>query len=150
MLKNLSNIQKEYGLKLRWINGGGDENGTWDYRYFLEDEQGTRNEIINQDAVKFIESQTLPTFRDNIKGYRAYTELFAILGIQQSSPFRELLERKQMSGYRLAKMSGISQSLIAAFVTKDKRPLSMSFENANKVAQALEMSLDQLYKALAK
>lgn len=150
MLKNLSNIQKEYGLKLRWINGGGDENGTWDYRYLLEDEQGTRNEIINQDAVKFIESQTLPTFRDNIKGYRAYTELFAILGIAPSSPFRELLESKQMSGYRLAKMTGISQSLIAAFATKDKRPLSMSFENANKVAQALEMSLDQLYKALAK
>lgn len=149
-MKDLRNVQNEFGLKLRWINGGGDENGTWDYRYFLEDEQGTRTEIINQDAIKFIESQTLPTFRDNIKGYRAYTELFEILGIGQSNPFKELLENQGMSGYKLAKLTGLSQSLIAAWVTQDKRPRAMSIENAQKVATALNLSLDQLYQALTK
>lgn len=149
-MKDLRNVQNEFGLKLRWINGGGDENGTWDYRYFLEDEQGTRTEIINQDAIKFIESKTLPTFRDNVKGYRAYTELFEILGIGQSNPFKELLENQGMSGYKLAKLTGLSQSLIAAWVTQDKRPRAMSIENAQKVATALNLSLDQLYQALTK
>lgn len=150
MLKNLSDIQKEYGLKLRWINGGGDENGTWDYRYFLEKENGERVDIIDQEAVKFIETMTLPTFRNNLKGYNAYVKLFDILGIEPKGSFKKLLESSGMSGYKLAKLTKLSQSLIAAWVTNDKRPLQMSLDNASKVSKALGITIDELYEALSK
>ena len=147
-MKDLRNVQNEYGFKLRWINGGGDENGTWDYRYFLEKENGTRTEIINQDAIKFIESQTLPTFRSDIKGYNAYIKLFEILGIAPSIRFAELLLKFGMSTYKLAKLSGVSQPAIQLWKTGDRDPKVMSLENANKIASALSISIDELFQSL--
>lgn len=61
---------------------------------------------------------------------------------------KELLQRKGVSGYRLAKDAGLSQSIVAQWVTGDKDPRAMKLETAARVAKALGMSIDELWKAL--
>ena len=66
------------------------------------------------------------------------------------SNFKQLLIKHNISGYKLAKLSGVSQSLISEWTTQSKNPLMMSLEIANKISKALNINLDQLYETLSK
>lgn len=84
-MKTRQDLIKEYGMIIRWINGGGDEAGnTWGYRYFIENCQtkGT-TEITDQEAISYIGKTTLPVFRNASRMYDAHVGLFGILGIQK-------------------------------------------------------------------
>lgn len=82
-MNNRTNLLKDYGMILRWTNGGGNEKSCYPYHYFLENyETKERAEIVNKEAIKFIEKKTLVPFRnDNV--YEAHEELFKILGIKK-------------------------------------------------------------------
>lgn len=86
-MKNAQDLKKEYGLILRWTNGGGDEEGnTYPYRYYLEDyETRQQTEITSKEAIAFIGKKTLIPFRDSCKMYDTHVELFNILGVEKKN-----------------------------------------------------------------
>jgi transcriptional regulator with XRE-family HTH domain len=67
-----------------------------------------------------------------------------------TSNFKSLLQNYSITGYRLSKVSGIPQSNISAWVTNERNPLSMTIETADKIAQALNITIDQLFSELKK
>lgn len=150
-MKNLQNIKLEYGYIIRWSNGGNEGFGSYPYTYYLENTTTFESvEITNQDAINYIVSKTNNAFRHDNNIYENYVKLFQILGIESKGNFKQLLTQKNMSGYRLAKLSGVSQSLISEWTTQSKNPLMMSLEIANKISKALNISIDQLFEALTK
>lgn len=84
-MKDLRDIKNEYGYILRWINGGGDEDGTtYEYRFYLEDvNTHERKEITDIQALEYIAKKTVNAFRSNAFIYENYVELFNILGIEK-------------------------------------------------------------------
>lgn len=60
----------------------------------------------------------------------------------------KIMKEHGVSGYRLAKDSGISQSLIARWVTGERDPKGMSIENASKIAKVLKITIDELWEAI--
>lgn len=150
-MKNLQNIKLEYGYIIRWSNGGDEGFGSYPYTYYLENINTFESvEITNQEAIKYIISKTNNAFRHDLHLYDNYVNLFQILGIESKSNFKQLLTSYNMSGYKLAKISGISQSLISEWTTQSKNPLMMSLETASKISKSLNITLDQLLEALSK
>jgi len=144
-MKDRRNLKSEYGYILRWENGGGDENGTWRYRFWLEGKDNIP--VESKEALALIDKLTVNAFR-GLQLYDAHVKLFEIMGIEPNIKFRSLMESYPMSTYRLAKLTGISQSLISYWVNGDRDPKVMSLENAKKVSQAFGMTLDELYDTL--
>lgn len=62
--------------------------------------------------------------------------------------FKDLLESKQMTGYRFAKNSGIHQPAVSKFVTGKRDPLRMSLRSAKRAAETFDMTLDEFFEAL--
>lgn len=62
--------------------------------------------------------------------------------------FKELLESKEMTGYRFAKNSGIHQPAVSKFVTGKRDPLRMSLRSAKRAADTLDMTLDEFFETL--
>ena len=57
---------------------------------------------------------------------------------------RMMLKQRQLTSYRLSKMSGVSESIINKLVSGiNEYP---SFKNAVKIADALDVSLDEFRK----
>lgn len=63
--------------------------------------------------------------------------------------FKDVLNKRKMSGYQLSKRTGIPQSTIASWVNGDRNPLKMSFDNASKVSKTLNISMDVLFDILS-
>lgn len=82
-MKNMRDVKNEYGYVLRWINGGGDEDGTtYDYRFYLENVDTLEKiDIVNQEALDYISEKTTNAFKRQNELYDAYVGLFKILGI---------------------------------------------------------------------
>lgn len=59
--------------------------------------------------------------------------------------FSDLLEKKGISGYRLAKDIGTPQQTISDYLTNKKAMDSMKIGMAYKIAVYLNMSLDEFY-----
>ena len=59
--------------------------------------------------------------------------------------FKELLQHHNISGYELAKKSGVSQSTIASWVSGTRNPLKMSLETATALGATLGMTIDEIY-----
>lgn len=57
---------------------------------------------------------------------------------------KAILNEHNLSNYRLAKMSGVSESIINKVVSGTNE--YMSFKNAVKIADALNISLDEFRK----
>lgn len=57
---------------------------------------------------------------------------------------KAILNERNLSNYRLAKMSGVSESIINKVVSGTNE--YMSFKNAAKIADALNISLDEFRK----
>ncbi|WP_459127499.1 helix-turn-helix domain-containing protein [Latilactobacillus curvatus] len=57
---------------------------------------------------------------------------------------KAILNERNLSNYRLAKMSGVSESIINKVVSGTNE--YMSFKNAVKIADALNISLDEFRK----
>lgn len=55
--------------------------------------------------------------------------------------FREILQKKVISGYRIAKETGISQGLMAAYIRGERLP---TINNLVKIADFLDCSVDYL------
>jgi len=109
-----------------------------------------RIEITNKDALDYIIEKTNNAFRHDIFIYENYVKLFELIGIEKKNNFKDLLARYNISGYKLAKLSGVSQSLISEWTTQSKKPLMMSLDIANKIAKSLNITLDELYQTLTK
>ena len=60
-----------------------------------------------------------------------------------------LIEREDVTMYRLAARSGLNESTIRKYVNGTTNALKMPLENAHKIAAALEMTIDELYELLA-
>lgn len=58
---------------------------------------------------------------------------------------RELRVQKRLTQMQLASLSGLKQSTIANYETGERKP---SLKNANKLASALNASLDEIYSSL--
>ena len=55
--------------------------------------------------------------------------------------FREILQNKAITGYRIAKETGISQGLMAAYIRGERFP---TINNLVKIADYLDCSVDYL------
>lgn len=62
--------------------------------------------------------------------------------------FKELLEKYNMTNYRLHKETGINETTIGNWVNQKRDPLRMPFEHAKKIADQLGVSIDDLYDLL--
>ena len=146
-LKDRRDLEQEFNLILRWNNGT--ENN--DASYFIEN-LSTKEKTIIQDqaALDFIRKTTLPKFRDQIHMYTAHVQLFELLGIKPIITFREILQEKKLSGYRLAKLTGIPQSTISDWVTGTKNILKAEFTNVMTVCEVLEITAEELFESLRK
>lgn len=146
-LKNKRDLLNEYGLYLRWINGD-DRN---EYRFFIENQNnGERIEITDEKALAFISSKTTNAFRDQLQIYKTHVELFDILGLNPKKTFRDVLIEKNISGYKLAKLSSIPQSTISDWVTGTKNILKAEFTNVMTVCEVLEITAEELFESLRK
>lgn len=161
-MKNFSDIKKEYGLCLRWLNGGGDEAGnTWDYTIWLENVIDPKKErynicesdgaVLNQKAFDFICEKTLNGFRDKncIECYDNYIELFKIMGIPElKGGLKVVLKEKGISVAELTRKIGTSRSMISDIVNGKNQFRNASVENCIKMAKALDMTVEELYDAI--
>lgn len=62
--------------------------------------------------------------------------------------FSELLNEHNLTGYRVAKLSGIPQSTIAKMQSGQKEFDGMSVRNATKLANVFGMTVDEMYAKL--
>lgn len=58
--------------------------------------------------------------------------------------FKKLLEEHNITGYGLAKATGIGKTTILYWISNKRDPKGMSFENADKICKALNISLEEL------
>lgn len=59
--------------------------------------------------------------------------------------FSELMKEYELTGYRVAKLSGIPQSTIAKMHSGQKEFDGMSVRNATKLANVFGMTVDEMY-----
>ena len=59
--------------------------------------------------------------------------------------FAELMKEYELTGYRVAKLSGIPQSTIAKMQSGQKEFDGMSVRNATKLANVFGMTVDEMY-----
>ncbi len=64
--------------------------------------------------------------------------------------FEQVLEHLNMSGYRLAQLSGVPQSTISSLVTGKNDIRKAQWETVNKLCKALKITTDQLDDYLLK
>ena len=122
-----------------------------DYRFFIENQSnGERIEITDEKALAFISSKTTNAFRDQLQIYKTHVELFDILGLKPKKTFRDVLIEKNISGYKLAKLSSIPQSTISDWVTGTKNILKAEFTNVMTVCEVLEITAEELFESLRK
>ena len=146
-LKDRRDLEKEYNMILRWNNGDDRTPAT----YFIENLSTKEKTMIHdQAAIDFIKKTTLPKFRDSIHMYIAHIQLFELLGIKPTITFREILQEKKLSGYRLAKLTGIPQPTISDWVTGNKNILKAEFTNIIKLCKALEITPQELFDKLTR
>lgn len=62
--------------------------------------------------------------------------------------FAELMKEYELTGYRVAKLSGIPQSTIAKMHSGQKEFDGMSVRNATKLANVFGMTVDEMYAKL--
>ena len=62
--------------------------------------------------------------------------------------FKILLEEKNITGYRLAKVSGVPQSAIAAWVSGSRDILKAELSSVIKICKALDMTVEELENRL--
>lgn len=62
--------------------------------------------------------------------------------------FAELMKEYELTGYRVAKLSGIPQSTIAKMQSGQKEFDGMSVRNATKLANVFGMTVDEMYVKL--
>ena len=65
-----------------------------------------------------------------------------------SMSFSDYLESQSMSGYRLAKLTGITQSTISDLITGTSDIRNAKWETVQKICQALEITTEYLYEIL--
>ena len=70
---------KEYGYK---IGPAEVDTNTKPVAYYVEDEQGKRTKITNNEALEFIANAKMGNHDGNIHTYDNYVQLFNILGIR--------------------------------------------------------------------
>ena len=159
--KDSRDVKKEYGLYLRWINGGGDDAGnTWDITMWIENIYDSEKEIYylhyrdgsttNEDAYNFILKKTVNAFRDksSVDCYNNYVKLFEIMGIKKLKGLNGVLEEKGITVTQLSKKTGIPQSTINNMYHKEYEFQDTSVEKAIKMANALEMNVEELYNEI--
>jgi hypothetical protein len=70
---------KEYGHSI----GPAEVNAsTWPYEYYVEDEDGNRTTITNNEALEFIANARMGNHNGQVPTYDNYVNLFNILGIK--------------------------------------------------------------------
>ncbi|MBP3904013.1 MAG: helix-turn-helix domain-containing protein [Turicibacter sanguinis] len=62
--------------------------------------------------------------------------------------FNSFLSKYKITGYALSRMTGLSQSTIAAWTSGVRDPMGMSLKNALKICKALNIDLNTLHKEL--
>lgn len=62
--------------------------------------------------------------------------------------FAELMKEYELTGYRVAKLSGIPQSTIAKMQSGQKEFDGMSVRNATKLANVFGMTVDEMHAKL--
>lgn len=147
-MKDKRDLVKEYGLLLRWVNGGGEGPVVEDYIFYLEDlNTGNTIKITDENALTYIKKTTTPRFRDrNI--YDVHVALFDILGIKPLKTFNDLLEEKKLSGRKLSLESGVPAMTISDVRTGKTDFKKMSVETALKISKATEMTVEEIYNYL--
>ena len=68
--------------------------------------------------------------------------------MNKEKTFANILEEKKISGYRLSKTSGISQSAIAAWVSGSRDILKAELSSVIKICKALDMTVEELENRL--
>lgn len=148
-MKDMRDVKKEYGYVLRWINGGSSDGIQWECRFYLEDiETFEQITIIDDAALKFIESKGRDAFRHSLDIYDNYVELFNILSIKPLKSFNDLLEEKEISGNKLSKLSGVPTMTISDIRTRKTDFRKVSVETAVKLSKALGMTVEEIYSYL--
>lgn len=159
MKKDFRDVKKEYGLILRWINGGGNYVGhTWSYEFWLENVVDREKEryyitkldgtIVNEEAYRFIRDKKVGGFRDksSINCYDNYIELFKIMGITELKGLGGIMKDKGMSVTKLSNLTNIPRTTISSLYHRDYDLKDASLEKCLKIAGALEMSVEELHQ----
>lgn len=60
------------------------------------------------------------------------------------SSFGDYLKERGISGYRLAKDSKVSQSVISRLITGDRDVMYLKLDTAKKITKVLDISLEEL------
>ena len=160
-MKDFRDIKKEYGLCLRWLNGGGDDEGNvWGYEFWLENVYDpekekyyitkSNGEILNDEAYEFICEKTVNGFRDKscIYCYNNYVKLFEIMNTKKLYTLSDVLKEKKISIYRLSKNTLIPNMTLSDIVNNITQFKNTSVDNALAISKALNMSVEELYNKL--
>lgn len=150
-------IEKEFGRYLRWETWGYDD-GTQTKYFWLENMYDHLNkdehiyivydnEIIHEKAYEFIRKTTVNGFR-GYDCYKNHVKLFEIMGIKKLKGLKGVLEEKGITVTQLSKQTGIPQSTISNMYHKEYEFLDTSVEKAIKMANALEMNVEELFRAI--
>lgn len=62
--------------------------------------------------------------------------------------FKELLESKKMSAYKLMSLSGVPKTTIMSLTRGDRLFKNITVDNAIKIAKALDMSVEDIYQLM--
>ena len=162
-MKDFRDIKKEYGLCLRWLNGGGDDHGnTWSYTFWLENIYDpekekyyimkSNGEILNDEAYKLICEKTVNGFRNKgsfyLECYDNYVKHFEIKNIGKLYTLKDILKEKEISIYRLSKNTLIPNMTLSNIVNNDVQYKNTSVNNAMAISKALNMTVEDLYNKL--
>lgn len=155
--KDSRDVKKEYGRYLRWETWG-HEDGTQTEYFWLENVYDYlnknehiyivfNNEIVHGKAYEFIRKNTVNAFRDksSVDCYNNYVKLFEIMGIKKLKGLKGVLEEKGITVTQLSKKTGIPQSTINNMAHKEYEFKDTSIAKAIKMANALEMNVEELY-----
>lgn len=167
-MKNFSDVKKEYGLILKWINGGGDDAGNVWYdtfwlenihddekeKYYISEMNGAK---INEKAYDFICQKTINGFRNEIhiscqdgvsSLYDNYIQLFEIMNIGKLYTLSDVLKEKGISVNRLSKNIQIPRKTLNDVAANNTLFKNTSVDKALKISKALDMTVEELYNKL--
>mgnify|MGYP003307869468 CR=1 FL=1 len=139
--------------KVRFTNGYVDESGVERFPivWWIEMPDGTRIDVDNYTMDKFIRDNHY-TFKDFREGQDATNKLLKLLGVDVKKPAKPIIaiimEDKKISPVQLANMTGIPYRTIQDYYYGNMSINKASAINVYKIANALEVNMEDLIEVV--
>lgn len=150
-MKNMQDVKKEYGLVLRWINGG-EADGIRQGSYLWLENINTsekiyivdNDEVLYKEAYDLVKEVTHNGFRDksSINCYDNYKRLFSIMDI---APIQTIDSLTNKTIAQLTRDSQLPRSTVDDILKGNTEFKNMSVKNAMRLGKALNMTIDELF-----